>query len=233
VDISENNADGFAAKLTCGPGNVFRGCISYNNCDDGWDLYSKLDTGPIGAVTIENCVAYNNGVLSNGRVTKGDGNGFKLGGEGLAVKHVLRNSLSFNNRSMGITNNSDPAIIVENCTSVDNNLANYNFVVYSNVTPQFSVKNCISFRTKSGKNDIVVSSLKSADNYFFTGSATSNSEGKQVLKTDFISVIPVPFEIKKDGTFSIDKFMVLASASSVKGGAKLNDFSKATEITGK
>ena len=35
------NADGFAAKLTCGEGNVFDGCISYCNSDDGWDLYAK------------------------------------------------------------------------------------------------------------------------------------------------------------------------------------------------
>ncbi|MCD8188208.1 MAG: hypothetical protein LUD57_06325 [Ruminococcus sp.] len=35
------NADGFAAKLTCGEGNVFDGCMSYNNSDDGWDLSTQ------------------------------------------------------------------------------------------------------------------------------------------------------------------------------------------------
>ena len=40
-DIGAENADGFAAKLTCGEGNVFRGCISHNNIDDGWDLFTK------------------------------------------------------------------------------------------------------------------------------------------------------------------------------------------------
>lgn len=43
------NADGFAAKLTCGEGNVFDGCISYCNSDDGWDLFAKSATGPIGS----------------------------------------------------------------------------------------------------------------------------------------------------------------------------------------
>ena len=52
-DDSENNADGFAAKLTVGDGNVFKGCIAYNNIDDAWDLYSKAATGPIGAVLLE------------------------------------------------------------------------------------------------------------------------------------------------------------------------------------
>lgn len=60
------NADGFAAKLTCGEGNVFDGCISYCNSDDGWDLFAKSATGPIGVITIRNCVSFGNGTLSNG-----------------------------------------------------------------------------------------------------------------------------------------------------------------------
>ena len=50
------NADGFAAKLTVGYGNVFDGCIAFRNADDGWDLYAKQDSGNIGTITIKNCV---------------------------------------------------------------------------------------------------------------------------------------------------------------------------------
>ncbi len=57
------NADGFAAKLTVGYGNVFDGCIAYRNSDDGWDLYAKTESGNIGAVIMYNCVAYENGYL--------------------------------------------------------------------------------------------------------------------------------------------------------------------------
>jgi hypothetical protein len=60
------NADGFACKLTTGYGNVFDGCISYNNSDDGWDLYTKAESGPIGPVTIQNCIAFNNGMTTQG-----------------------------------------------------------------------------------------------------------------------------------------------------------------------
>ena len=82
------NADGFAAKLTVGPGNTFRGCVSHNNIDDGWDLYTKTDTGPIGPVTIDQCVAYANGKLTDGTSNdNGDRNGFKLGGDDIAVAH--------------------------------------------------------------------------------------------------------------------------------------------------
>ena len=61
ADAGYEDADGFAAKLTVGDGNVFDGCISYNNADDGWDLFAKVQSGSIGAVTIKNSVAYGNG----------------------------------------------------------------------------------------------------------------------------------------------------------------------------
>lgn len=230
VDISENNADGFAAKLTCGSGNIFRGCISHNNCDDGWDLYSKLDTGPIGAVVVENCVSYSNGILSDGKVTKGDGNGFKLGGEGLAVKHILRNSLAFNNKSAGITNNSDPAVICENVTAVDNGEANYSFAVYSNVAPQFVMKNAISFRTKIGPDDLLVDQIRSPENFFMVNRKSVSSEGKNITAADFQSVKVAPVKLTNKGTFTVDTFMVPTPASGLKGGAKINDYSNVTKV---
>jgi hypothetical protein len=66
ADPAWNNADGFAAKLSCGEGNSFFGCMAYSNIDDGWDLYAKIDSGPIGAVVIDSCVAFRNGSLPDG-----------------------------------------------------------------------------------------------------------------------------------------------------------------------
>src|SRR4051812_19292600 len=37
-DVTNENADGFACKLTTGTGNIFRRCVAHNNIDDGWDL---------------------------------------------------------------------------------------------------------------------------------------------------------------------------------------------------
>ena len=38
------NADGFAAKFRdLGPGNVFRGCRSFGNSDDGWDFWAAAN----------------------------------------------------------------------------------------------------------------------------------------------------------------------------------------------
>lgn len=68
ADSDGEDADGFASKLTSGPGNVFRYTVSHNNIDDGWDLYTKNETGPIGPVTIEDSLSYSNGTLSDGTV---------------------------------------------------------------------------------------------------------------------------------------------------------------------
>ncbi|MDO5382988.1 MAG: silent information regulator protein Sir2, partial [Eubacteriales bacterium] len=116
------NADGFAAKLTCGEGNVFDGCISYCNSDDGWDLFAKPATGPIGKITLRNCVAFGNGSLTNGiHYPNGDMNGFKLGGKGVGTPHSIFNCLAFNNGACGFTDNNNPsALTVLNCTAIDN-----------------------------------------------------------------------------------------------------------------
>jgi pectate disaccharide-lyase len=179
IDPGMNNADGFAAKLTVGEGNVFRGCIAHNNLDDGWDLFAKIESGPIGAVTIENSVAYNNGTLTNG-VGNGDGNGFKLGGDGISVPHKLVNSISYNNNSAGITSNSNPAVIVENSTSYGNKGANITLYGKGETPRTFVVKNVISIGGKEIDNIKEMPSLASNDNYFWSGSESVNGAGNKV-----------------------------------------------------
>ena len=124
MDSTGEDADGFAAKLTCGEGNVFDGCMSYNNCDDGWDLYAKSDTGPIGVVTIKNCVAFRNGKLTTGEgSSEGDMNGFKLGGSGVGTAHIIENCIAFENGAHGFTDNNNPtAITLTGCTSFNNSV---------------------------------------------------------------------------------------------------------------
>lgn len=121
VDPTANDADGFAAKLTVGEGNVFRHTIAHHNIDDGWDLYAKSTEGPIGTVIIEDSVAYNNGWLEEtGFDLLGEGNGFKLGGESMPGDHLLRNSVTYNNLASGVTSNSGPDVRVQDVTSVGN-----------------------------------------------------------------------------------------------------------------
>jgi len=120
-DSGREDADGFAPKLTCGRGNVFRNCKALYNCDDGWDMYTKSDTGPIGVVTLENCEAIGNGYDTNGKKTGGDGNGYKLGDDTASVPHVLINCVAKGNAKHGFTGNGNPAkIVLENCTGSGN-----------------------------------------------------------------------------------------------------------------
>ena len=136
-DATMENADGFAAKLTCGEGNLFDGCISYNNSDDGWDLYAKEATGPIGVVTIRNCIAFRNGFTEDGRgYGDCDGNGFKLGGGGVGTRHKVENCLAFENLNCGFTDNNNPKFgDMKNCTAYNNGIGGKgkgNYFVYRN-----------------------------------------------------------------------------------------------------
>jgi pectate disaccharide-lyase len=104
------NADGFAAKLYIGPGNVFRGCRAWNNADDGWDLFASDDV-----VVIEDSWAIANGKIGAAQNnTNGDGNGFKLGGAAQAgdanmggAPHEVSRCYSIANRACGFVRNNN------------------------------------------------------------------------------------------------------------------------------
>ncbi len=164
ADAGFEDADGFAAKLTVGEGNVFDGCIAHHNADDGWDLFAKVQTGPIGSVTIRNCVAYANGYLEDGTLA-GNGNGFKLGGDSLTGKHLLENCIVYDNKNKGIDSNSCPDIIVKNCITFNNGAYNVAFYTNSSANTDFSADGIISFR-----DDKRAEYLKVNENFKLLGS---------------------------------------------------------------
>lgn len=141
-DSDNEDADGFAAKLTCGTGNVFRGCVAHHNIDDGWDLYTKSETGPIGEVLFEDCIAHNNGILTDGATSGGgDKNGFKLGSSSNKVNHTLIRCIAFGNGKHGFTDNGNIGNIkFYNLTSYDN--GDYNYHTRDNASHTF--RNCIT-----------------------------------------------------------------------------------------
>ena len=189
-DPAESDADGFAAKLTVGEGNAFENCVARNNCDDGWDLYTKLETGPIGSVKVERCVAYGNGIMSDGRVTKGDGNGFKLGGEGIPVGHEIADCFSFANKTCGFTANSNPAVLIRNAVSADNGGPNFAFGTYSQARPAFVLSFLYSVRTGSGPADLFAPGLPGDSVYLFNGAASKNGKGESLGPENFASLTP-------------------------------------------
>ncbi|MFF2136634.1 right-handed parallel beta-helix repeat-containing protein [Streptomyces sp. NPDC058193] len=166
ADSDGEDADGFASKLTSGPGNVFRYTVSHNNIDDGWDLYTKTDTGPIGPVTIEDSLSYGNGTLSDGTVNEdGDRNGFKLGGDDIEVDHIVRRNIAYDNGHHGFTYNSNPgSMTVSDNVGIDNAERNFSFDKGTSV-----FRNNISCRKDDGSNDKTVGDADGS-NQFWTGS---------------------------------------------------------------
>ncbi|MCX7985142.1 MAG: T9SS type A sorting domain-containing protein [Bacteroidetes bacterium] len=150
-DSNGGDADGFACKMHNGIGNVFRGCRAWYNSDDGWDLF-ETDF----AVVIDSCWTWKSGI------GQGNGNGFKLGGDGTGGAswgtHIVTNSIAFGHKVNGFTNNShkDGTLIV-NCLSFSNGSSGYNYFFEGslNTGKSNTFKNCVGIpRTSSGAGNI-------------------------------------------------------------------------------
>lgn len=150
------NADGFACKLSPGANNRFVGCRAWENADDGWDFYMTHYT-----IYVDSCWTFGNGnpalasksdldweygqknTLPSGWA--GDGNGFKLGGDDWAAKHVVRNCIAFDGYVTGAgfsENNNADSLFLSNCVSWQG-MKNFRIRAYPS-----DLRNCISFDAK-------------------------------------------------------------------------------------
>jgi hypothetical protein len=230
-DAAMEDADGFAAKLTTGDGNVFYGCIAYNNADDGWDCFAKTATGSIGAVTVINCIAYKNGYLANGKEA-GNGNGFKMGGSALSGHHVVKNCFAYDNKAKGFDSNSCPDIELYNCTAYNN--GSYNVALYSNtgITTDFKAEGVVSYKDT---NADIAEQIKLSDgntidmtkNYFWTETAIANAADKKGttpnadwFKNVKTTVLPGRND---DGTIKMGTLLALTDKAPSGVGANFDD----------
>ena len=111
--VSENglggNTDGFGCHPAAGSkGNVFRGCRSWFNSDDGYDVINSHE-----ATVFDHCWAFYNG-YNTAFTSEGDGNGFKGGGYGRrpadeipnpVPQTVVRFCISAGNKASGFYSN--------------------------------------------------------------------------------------------------------------------------------
>ncbi len=199
-DPGKINADGFAVKMRVGEGNSLEGCYAYDNIDDGYDLFNKIEDGANGVVVIENSVARNN-----------TSNGFKLGGEGQPVAHEIRNSIATGNHLDGFTDNFNPGrLIVENNISVDNKRFNYIFrqSPYADASTQGVFNNNLSLRTTPGKYDDAVVGNIDLSNVFIKEGRSVDGEGKIISIDKYRSLaLPSPLERNADGRFKTGDFL--------------------------
>jgi MYXO-CTERM domain-containing protein len=93
------NADGFGVHYqTTGPSTTIRGCRSWWNSDDGYDLI-----GQEVPVIVEYSWAFGNGLANFGtyKPTSGNGNGFKMGSSKTGVRHLVQKNVAWKNQANG------------------------------------------------------------------------------------------------------------------------------------
>lgn len=238
ADKGYEDADGFAAKLTVGQGNVFDGCIAAYNADDGWDLFAKVQSGSIGVVTIQNCVAFKNGYIldENGReINAGNGNGFKMGGDSMSGAHVLKNSVAFANKAKGIDSNSCPDIKVYSSTTFDNESYNVAFYTNTAVNTAFAADGILSYKVSNKVAEQFkllgtqnAADVKGATNYYFDGSKSVNNNGKEATASWFKSLDTASalkdggITRNADGTINMNGFLELTDEVPEGVGARMS-----------
>lgn len=206
ADSSIENADGFACKLDAGTGNKFIGCRAWQNLDDGWDGYLR-STDNI-TTTYENCWAFKNGLLKNGNVGGGDGNGFKTGGsDDKTLKHnaTFTNCIAAGNVYDGFDHNSNRGdITMYNCSSHKNG-RNINFGS-NNIANFLKIKNMVSFASVSGNS------------YNASTTDVTNNSWQNDLSTTVDDFVSLDIDLllsprKEDGSLPDIEYLKLVSGS--------------------
>ncbi len=220
-DNAGGDADGFACKMHNGKGNVFRGCRSWHNGDDGWDLF-ETDW----PVEITDCWTWHNGDKTDFDSTykakmgkpmssyQGNGNGFKLGGNGAGGSsqgvHVARRCVSFDNyfrSKKGFDQNSHKGgVIVENCLSFQNG---YNYMFEND--PQAGAANIF-------RNNIAFGVKGSLDHEFSAAAILKNNSWDlpvQATVADFQSLSEDLAKAPRgaDGSLPVNAFAKLVPGS--------------------
>ena len=151
------NADGIAVKFGSGTGNRITGARLYNNSDDGIDLWQFSSP-----VTIDHSWAFGNGKNRWGdSAFEGNGNGFKLGGGGVTVAHVVNNNAAWDNTLNGFTENSNPgAIVLNRNTAYSNAEAGFYFA-----TGKARLARNLAVSNKGGLSKLGSSTVSAANNW--------------------------------------------------------------------
>ncbi|MFF4492325.1 right-handed parallel beta-helix repeat-containing protein [Streptomyces sp. NPDC001544] len=151
------NADGIAIKFGSGTGNKVTGARLYNNADDGLDLWQFSSP-----VTVDHSWAFGNGKNRwNDSAFEGNGNGFKLGGGGVAVAHVVNDNAAWDNTLNGFTENSNTgAIVLNRNTAYANTEAGFYFA-----TGKAHLARNLAVSNKGGPDKLGPATVSAANNW--------------------------------------------------------------------
>jgi hypothetical protein len=151
------NADGVAVKFGSGTGNRITGARLYGNSDDGIDLWQFSSP-----VTVEHTWAFGNGENRWGdSAFEGNGNGFKLGGGGATVAHVVNDNAAWANTSDGFTENSNAgAIVLNRNTAYANGGTGFSFA-----TGKARLARNLAVRNQGGLAELSASAVSAANTW--------------------------------------------------------------------
>jgi uncharacterized repeat protein (TIGR02059 family) len=205
-DIPGDNADGFDIGFQHS-GNVVRctGCRSWNNSDDGFDMYQ--DSGYSGIYYLTNCWSWHQGYRSDGVTTGGDGNGFKYGADLQSYDGVTKrysyNCIAYANRCRGFSQESaNVKMVIYNSVAYLNELEGYSFVTYNLAD---ILKNNISY--SNGSANVFQSNQTRSNNSWQGGLVVSAADFADVDGTELAR------PRKADGSLPDMNFLHLVTGS--------------------
>ena len=135
------NADGFADKQFTGPGNHYIGCRAWNNSDDGWDFFQRVSNSSKVGTQMTDRYGQTITITLDRYPCQGNGNGFKMGGQGTDHKILIHHCLAVGNYARGFDqNNNGGTMWVYNCSAYQN-AYNYGFTTAYGTN---TIQNCIS-----------------------------------------------------------------------------------------
>jgi hypothetical protein len=204
-----DDADGWDVGYASGnPIITLEGCRSWNNGDDGFDMYQG--SGYSGIYYLKNCWSWHNGYRPDGITAGGNGCGFKYGLDGQSYDGVTRrytyNCIAYDNRKRGFSQESaNIKKIFYNCISYNNHAWGWSF--WGIDLPDI-LRNNIAF----GDGIEQPGSTRISDHNSWNGGVT-------VTSADFMSIDGSELLLprKEDGSLPDIKFLKLNTGSDLIG----------------
>lgn len=195
------NADGFEVKFSVGTGNILIGNRSWNNADDGYDLWHAGNS-----VRLESCYAWRNGEnLWSHPFFTGNANGFKLGQ--MEGAHVLIRCVAWDHPWRGFDlNGNSTGVTLYNCTAFRNNI-NFAFMFSKGNIEKNVLRSNLSYKG-------LIQIRPQVDDQF---NSWNTPPGSEITQDDFLGLDDsvITGQRNPDGSLPENDFLRLAPGSCV------------------
>jgi MYXO-CTERM domain-containing protein len=202
------SGDGFGCHSS-GGNNVFNGCRSYDNSDDGYDFINAA-----GPCIVQNSFSFRNGFIPGTTTTAGNGAGFKAGGYGSppvvpatgAATHTVENCVASGNRSEGFYANHHPGTINFYNNTAFNNPANFNMQADAGFPSSHVIRNNIAMAPGSS-----ISNLSGGTDTFNSWTLSVTVSAADFMSMDINNLALAPRNA--DGSLPSNAFVRLVAGS--------------------